>query len=1030
MCMNPVNEELDRAYSNVGLLASDVWNFQEVDDGYKKANLNLWIRFNETEKRLVEDDCDDVLSSVTDEVRTVRDILPYSRLASYNDYPYSEERERMYNENYEPAEYLECSFNPEQEYLEAWMLPEVEEKFKWLTKVSTSRWNSTSPRHHMSLTPACSIMATCPLQWLSQTAWPAQLLSRYPDLPRTLQDSRSLSFYWQDVLGTCDISEVEEKLEEFPCPRYLIETNADLELHTRIDTEAIRNLWTLCYDDFDLGVALNAEVPEFQPVIVRQLPPPYPPVFDESYQAEVFPYSCGYIQPVPEPSVVYPDEHQTIQDVPKPLQSYFNVEAITPGWRKPVMSNLVQLNQPTDQSNLVDRPESSDSCSLLATIGSTDTHDYSAQKMPNTEQILAALEKWVNKIYKRRASDFSTLSSTSCRIDQIFQNVHQHYTLMQEVPPPNVMLSPQRPLYSDVLMNEASVTASDSKFDQLEQEALEQYSGSDTILRDKLYQDLEQEAVAQYQQTQTRPQPSFWDPRPPIKETKRRVRLDDQSPRYSPRSINSNSPSFGSKRSSIEENLDICCPKKQAIWIKKKKKKQEKKKKCSKNKKKLPQKEYNNKYIETEILMIDKFCLLKNHFKVFTKGEWMLVHSLLAEDVSNQFKACLNMVTECLNWFVEILTSAVLKQDYRSNKKRLELSRSIVDTLYDLMNLLNQYIVYFSKIKMTIPFDHRLNNMLSRTSSHFSLLSCELYLCEDLGILDECCQRVELFSEASTGKNLKRLISCMIPQQSFVITGDLTWKLTMPAYDTLSHSRYSCVHMASGERSYRLILVSREGMTSSKTHKLVKMIDEFQVWCSYQWRFPDGWDFGNNQVQIYDSLHWTSRLTVSALENIKYVAWTSLMTDWLLDFIGSQHIRDFGYQLLWDARRDNQISWKLGFTKLLLWWEEGWTLGEIRTNQQGCLPWTISCEKTCYVNWVLGNSSTPQATPSTNNTEMSLCKSEHNKEESKVKGKRSKDKMKLLDRPSPERQLVIANRQTNVTPEKPGLSQHSSCSVQ
>ncbi|KAG8243561.1 hypothetical protein J6590_042988 [Homalodisca vitripennis] len=139
MCMNPVNEELDRAYSNVGLLASDVWNFQEVDDGYKKANLNLWIRFNETEKRLVEDDCDDVLSSVTDEVRTVRDILPYSRLASYNDYPYSEERERMYNENYEPAEYLECSFNPEQEYLEAWMLPEVEEKFKWLTKVSTSR---------------------------------------------------------------------------------------------------------------------------------------------------------------------------------------------------------------------------------------------------------------------------------------------------------------------------------------------------------------------------------------------------------------------------------------------------------------------------------------------------------------------------------------------------------------------------------------------------------------------------------------------------------------------------------------------------------------------------------------------------------------------------------------------------------------------------------------------------------------------------------------------------------------------------
>lgn len=142
MSLNLFNEELNRAYKNTGLLASDVWNYKKDDTEFQKANLHLWVRFNEIEKRLEDEESEDGLSTSTEEVyRTVRDTIPLSRLASYGDYVYNEKRENMYVTDDGPAKdkHAHVCSNSNQIDLEVWMLPEVEDQFKKLSDVSSSR---------------------------------------------------------------------------------------------------------------------------------------------------------------------------------------------------------------------------------------------------------------------------------------------------------------------------------------------------------------------------------------------------------------------------------------------------------------------------------------------------------------------------------------------------------------------------------------------------------------------------------------------------------------------------------------------------------------------------------------------------------------------------------------------------------------------------------------------------------------------------------------------------------------------------
>lgn len=130
-----IYEEIDRAYENIGLLASDVWNFDR-DETYQRANLNLWIRLNELEQKLAEE------KPVEDRPtsnHTVRDSIPFSRLASYGNYAYNEERENLYFDDDDPAHFVPNLFLKNRANLEIWMLPEVEEEFRRITNLSSSR---------------------------------------------------------------------------------------------------------------------------------------------------------------------------------------------------------------------------------------------------------------------------------------------------------------------------------------------------------------------------------------------------------------------------------------------------------------------------------------------------------------------------------------------------------------------------------------------------------------------------------------------------------------------------------------------------------------------------------------------------------------------------------------------------------------------------------------------------------------------------------------------------------------------------
>lgn len=66
------------------------------------------------------------------QTKSVRDVIPNSRLASYGNYEYNEERENTYktDDNEGPVSLSNFCWT---EVTEPWMLPEVEKHFAWLT---------------------------------------------------------------------------------------------------------------------------------------------------------------------------------------------------------------------------------------------------------------------------------------------------------------------------------------------------------------------------------------------------------------------------------------------------------------------------------------------------------------------------------------------------------------------------------------------------------------------------------------------------------------------------------------------------------------------------------------------------------------------------------------------------------------------------------------------------------------------------------------------------------------------------------
>lgn len=65
--------------------------------------------------------------------RSVRDIIPYSKLAQYSNYEYNEAREMSYASQISDVSFYYPCLYKKDSIKEPWMLPEVEQIFIWLT---------------------------------------------------------------------------------------------------------------------------------------------------------------------------------------------------------------------------------------------------------------------------------------------------------------------------------------------------------------------------------------------------------------------------------------------------------------------------------------------------------------------------------------------------------------------------------------------------------------------------------------------------------------------------------------------------------------------------------------------------------------------------------------------------------------------------------------------------------------------------------------------------------------------------------
>ncbi|CAH0551201.1 unnamed protein product [Brassicogethes aeneus] len=116
-----INERLNIAYENVAYNGDNTWTNGSYI--YQKANLDLYTR--EQQLRLLK------YSQLRP--RSVKESIPTSKLAQYDNYTYNEARELSYNAN------ISRYFTPlriseelcQNGYEEPWMLPEIDDLYVW-----------------------------------------------------------------------------------------------------------------------------------------------------------------------------------------------------------------------------------------------------------------------------------------------------------------------------------------------------------------------------------------------------------------------------------------------------------------------------------------------------------------------------------------------------------------------------------------------------------------------------------------------------------------------------------------------------------------------------------------------------------------------------------------------------------------------------------------------------------------------------------------------------------------------------------
>ncbi|KAF5279664.1 hypothetical protein FQA39_LY18248 [Lamprigera yunnana] len=114
-------ERLKDAYECIEFFASTTW---QESNSYQQLNQELLSK---------ESAAQDTLFSDAQFPRTVRDVIPDSRLAQYSNYEYNEERESCYVPTSRTFTfYYPCTYKRES-IKEPWMLPEIEQFFIWFS---------------------------------------------------------------------------------------------------------------------------------------------------------------------------------------------------------------------------------------------------------------------------------------------------------------------------------------------------------------------------------------------------------------------------------------------------------------------------------------------------------------------------------------------------------------------------------------------------------------------------------------------------------------------------------------------------------------------------------------------------------------------------------------------------------------------------------------------------------------------------------------------------------------------------------
>ncbi|KAL6266530.1 hypothetical protein P5V15_003377 [Pogonomyrmex californicus] len=335
------NEELlNSAYANISLIADKTWTF-DPEDSFQKLNHSLWIQVRcatDTFKYPVD------IQSITFYIltakyeeygdyrpRLVRDVISESRLAKYGNYEYDEQHERMYRpDDGKSSGSVLCHFRSATEAMEPWMLPEVQEHFARMFHLQSSaiqilKCNTTKKENEIV---ACS---NFPLDWNESSKKRRQKISP--------KGSRKIGLH-NELFSTHKSDEGEPREKSIRTfarhRRYTIETAAEIQLQSRIESDMVRDIWNpekfqqkqqRCHQQIQqLHVARQTQPTvqqhqqfycalQYQPLVLRaeyqrkpSLPPIayglnsdkerktcqiryFPSLTDRNYQNELFPYN-------------------------------------------------------------------------------------------------------------------------------------------------------------------------------------------------------------------------------------------------------------------------------------------------------------------------------------------------------------------------------------------------------------------------------------------------------------------------------------------------------------------------------------------------------------------------------------------------------------------------------------------------------------------------------------------------------------------------------------------------------------------